>query len=79
LSFLRSIKIPMQTAPSIKSGSLVWWMFLNTLVIVSKKPDDEIFNPSKLFNWDVIIITDVAEVKPTVTGIEIKSINTPIR
>jgi hypothetical protein len=46
---------------------------------VSKKPDDEIFNPSKLFNWDVIIITDVAEVKPTVTGIEIKSINTPIR
>lgn len=47
--------------------------------MVSKKPDEVNFRPSKPFNWDMAIITEVAEVKPTVTGIDIKSTNTPAK
>lgn len=52
-------------------------MFWYTLTVQSKKLDDSNFKPRRPFNWDTAIITDVAEVKPTVTGMEIKSINTP--
>lgn len=43
----------------------------------SKKVDDWNVKPRRPFNWDTAIITDVADVKPTVTGMEMKSINTP--
>jgi hypothetical protein len=45
---------------------------------VSRKPFALNFSPSKPFNWEQAIITDVADVKPTVTGIEMKSTNTPV-
>jgi hypothetical protein len=44
---------------------------------VSRKPFAANLSPSKPFNWEQAIMTDVADVKPTVTGIEIKSTNTP--
>lgn len=50
-----------------------------SLVIVSKNPLEDILRPKRLANWELPIITDVAEVKPTVTGIEIKSTRTPER
>lgn len=43
----------------------------------SKNVDDWKLKPRRPFNCDTAIITDVADVKPTVTGIEMKSINTP--
>jgi hypothetical protein len=46
--------------------------------MVSRKPLALKLSPSKPFSWEQAMITDVAEVKPTVTGIEIKSTNTPV-
>lgn len=46
----------------------------------SKKPPfDSNFNPSNPFSWETAIITEVADVKPTVTGIDMKSISTPVQ
>lgn len=45
--------------------------------MVSKNPEAVIFSPSKLFNCDVAIMTEVADVNPTVTGMDMKSIRTP--
>jgi hypothetical protein len=45
--------------------------------MVSRKPFDLNLSPSRPFSWEQAMITDVAEVKPTVTGIEIKSTKTP--
>lgn len=61
------------------SHGLVSPIFWKTLVNVSKNPCDEIFRPSNPFNCDATIMTDVADVKPTVTGIEMKSISTPAK
>lgn len=47
--------------------------------MLSKKFFDVYFKPNNPFNCDAAIITDVADVNPTVTGIEIKSINTPVQ
>lgn len=66
-----------QPKPKKVSVALVLWMFWKTLVIVSTNPDDVNFSPSRLLICDVAIITDVADVNPTVTGIDMKSISTP--
>lgn len=66
-----------QPKPKRVSVALVLWMFWKTFVMVSTNPDDVNFKPSRLLICDVAIITDVAEVNPTVTGIDIKSISTP--
>lgn len=76
---LNNNKIVIQEKLIKVSHNLVWWMFCNTFVKVSKVPCEEIFNPKRPFNWETTIIMDVAEVKPTVTGIEIKSISTPVK
>jgi hypothetical protein len=34
-------------------------------------------SPSNPLSWDTIIMTEVAEVKPILTGIDMKSSNTP--
>lgn len=52
-------------------------MFINTLEMVSTNPEAVIFNPRRLLSCEVAIITDVADVNPTVTGTEMKSIRTP--
>jgi hypothetical protein len=45
---------------------------------VSRKPFDLKLRPNRPFSWEQAMITDVAEVKPTVTGIEMKSTKTPV-
>lgn len=45
--------------------------------MVSINPEADIFSPNKLFSCDVAMMTEVAEVKPTVTGIDMKSIRRP--
>lgn len=67
----------MHANPSKQSASLVSCICLKTFTNVSKNPDVDTLSPSKLFNCDTAIITDVALVKPTVTGIEMKSTRTP--
>lgn len=42
-------------------------------------PPDLNFSPSKPLSCDTAIMTEVADVKPTVTGTDIKSIKTPGR
>lgn len=44
---------------------------------MSRNFDDFNFIPSRPFNCVVPIITDVADVNPTVTGIDMKSTRTP--
>jgi hypothetical protein len=44
---------------------------------VSRKPFDLNLSPSRPFSWEQAMITDVADVKPTVTGMEMKSTKTP--
>lgn len=68
-----------EETPRSVSLSLNLPIFWYTFSRQSKKFDDSNFNPSRPFNWDTAMITDVADVKPTVTGIEIKSINTPAK
>lgn len=41
------------------------------------KPADLKLRPNNPFSCETAIITDVAEVNPTVTGTDMKSINTP--
>lgn len=67
----------MQVSPRAQSLKRVLSRLATTLVMVSRKPEAVMFSPRRLFSWDVVIITDVAEVKPTVTGIDMKSIRTP--
>lgn len=67
----------MQVNPRAQSLKRVLSRLATTLVMVSRNPEAVIFSPRRLFSCDVAIITDVAEVKPTVTGIDIKSIRTP--
>lgn len=67
----------MQVNPRRVSQSLASPMCTTTLVSVSRKPDDENESPRRPFSCDTAMITEVAEVKPTVTGIEMKSIKTP--
>lgn len=52
-------------------------MCWETSDMVSKNADALILRPRRLFSCVVPIITEVAEVNPTVTGIEMKSIRTP--
>lgn len=54
-------------------------MFCATLVMVSTKPEDDISRPNRPFNWEATIITEVADVNPTVTGIDMKSMRTSAR
>lgn len=63
--------------PSDKSEILVLWRFWKTLEILSIKPEDENFNPKSPLSCEAAIITEVADVNPTVTGIDIKSTSTP--
>lgn len=60
------------------SHGLVSPILLNTLWRVSMNPEDVIFNPRIPFNWDATMMTEVADVKPTVTGIDMKSIKTSV-
>lgn len=68
----------MQVNPKVASHGLTSAIWLHTLFTVSRKPFALNLSPSKPFNWEQAIITDVADVKPTVTGTEIKSTNTPV-
>lgn len=45
--------------------------------MVSRNPPDLNCNPNRPLSWDTAIITEVADVKPTVTGTDMKSIKTP--
>lgn len=74
---LSSNSMTIENNPSIVSLGLKSPMFRYTCFRQSKKPDDLKLSPNKPFNWDTAIITDVADVNPTVTGIDIKSIRTP--
>jgi hypothetical protein len=67
-----------QVNPKVASHGRVSGMFFHTSCMVSRKPVALKLSPSKPFSWEQAMITDVAEVKPTVTGIEIKSTNTPV-
>lgn len=69
--------IMMEVTPRIVSFRLNLSISRYTFSRQSKKPSDSNFKPRRPFNWDTAIITDVADVKPTVTGMEMKSINTP--
>lgn len=60
------------------SHGFVFSILLMTLLIVSIKPDALNLSPSIPLSCDATIITDVADVKPTVTGIDIKSISTSV-
>lgn len=51
--------------------------YLHTCFRVSKNPEDLNCNPSNPFSCDTAIMTEVADVKPTVTGTDMKSIKTP--
>lgn len=44
---------------------------------VFMKPEDVNLRPRSPFTWDAAMMTEVAEVKPTVTGIDMKSMSTP--
>lgn len=79
LIFRRQIKTPMQMKPRRVSANRVSWMLVQTLEMVSMKPLGLILSPRRLLIWEAAIITDVAEVKPTVTGMEMKSMRTPKR
>lgn len=68
----------MQLNPRTKSHIRVSPACVKTLRTLSAKPDESNFKPIRPFSWDVPIITDVAEVKPTVTGMDIKSTKTPV-
>lgn len=46
---------------------------------MSRNREDFNFIPRRPFNWVVPIITDVADVNPTVTGIDMKSMRTPAK
>lgn len=59
------------------SQGLVWSTFLKNFVMLSRKPEDLNFRPNKLGSCVAAIITEVAEVNPTVTGTEMKSMRTP--
>lgn len=74
---LSNSSITIETIPRIVSLELKLPIFWYTFSKQSKKLLDSNFNPRRLFSWDTAIITDVADVKPTVTGMEMKSINTP--
>lgn len=76
---LKNNKIAMQEKLIVASQRLVSPMFSKTFARVSRKPCDEIFRPNRPFSCEATIITDVADVKPTVTGMEMKSISTPAR
>lgn len=67
----------MQVNPKAESVNLTLCILAATFFKVSMKPEDENDSPRSPFSCDTAIITDVAEVKPTVTGIEMKSIRTP--
>lgn len=69
----------MQEKLIVASQRLVSPMFSNTFARVSRKPCDEIFRPNRPFSCDATIMTDVADVKPTVTGMEMKSMSTPTK
>lgn len=66
-----------EVTPRIVSLGLYLPIFWYTFSRQSKKLDDSNFKPKRPFNCDTAMITDVADVKPTVTGMEMKSINTP--
>lgn len=67
----------MQENPRIESFNLVSVMCKPIFLTVSIKPEEVNFNPKRPLICDTAMITDVAEVKPTVTGMDIKSIRTP--
>ena len=67
----------MQVNPRVASHSRVSEIWFHTWCTVSRKPFALNVSPSKPFSWEQAMITDVADVKPTVTGIEMKSTNTP--
>lgn len=66
-----------EVTPKIVSLGLNLPMFWYTFTAESKKLEDSNFKPRRPFNWDTAMITEVADVKPTVTGMEMKSISTP--
>lgn len=76
---LSNSRTMMQVNPKVASHGLVLGIWDHTLLIVSRKPFDLNLSPSRPFSWEQAMITDVAEVKPTVTGIEIKSTKTPAK
>lgn len=69
--------ITMHPSPKRQSASLVWWRFWKTLTKVSKNPAVDIWRPRRLLSWDTAMMTEVAEVKPIVTGMDMKSTRTP--
>lgn len=65
--------------PRLKSVICVSCICCPTFRNASKKlPLESNFSPNSPFNWETAIITEVAEVNPTVTGIDMKSISTPV-
>lgn len=69
----------MQIRPSRLSATLASGRCRQTWRTVSRNPEDSNLRPSNPLSWDVAIITDVADVNPTVTGTEMKSISTPVQ
>lgn len=63
--------------PRIVSLNRKFPIFWNNLKILSGRFLALYFIPSKRCNWFTIIITEVAEVNPDVTGIDIKSTKKP--
>lgn len=74
---LKKRRNKMLQIPRAKSGNLVLPIFLHSLYRLSTILADLYFNPRRPCNWAIIIIIDVAEIKPDVTGIDIKSTKNP--
>lgn len=74
---LKSRRNKMLQIPRAKSGSLVLPMFMHNLYRLSTILVDLYLNPRRPCNWAIIIIIAVAEIKPDVTGIDIKSTKNP--
>jgi hypothetical protein len=76
---LNSSSRTMQVKLIPASQGLVLSIFRTTCLKVSTKPVGEIRSPRRPLSCEATIMTDVAEVKPTVTGIEMKSTSTPFK
>lgn len=64
--------------PRMKSAIRTFLMFWDILIRLPMILCALNLNPSSPCNWDTIIIIEVAEVKPDVTGIDIKSTKKPV-
>uniref|UniRef100_A0A2M4B3Q3 Putative secreted protein n=1 Tax=Anopheles triannulatus TaxID=58253 RepID=A0A2M4B3Q3_9DIPT len=79
-NFLSASNTAIETTPRILSATRASGIFSKTVRTVLAKPDpDPPRMPSRAFSCDAPIIKAVAEVKPTVTGSEMRSTSAPSR